>query len=169
MKLFVFLSWCLHLLMADEKLWCNGWAKTDDVMCTAALHRLRLACMDLLDLCPYRNVVAYATDWFIYSIGRYWAKKHNIPLASPGKSLYISITLGLLFITPSPPPPPPPVCLPSLLACYQARYSADGVPLFLIGWLERSGRGLESHYINIVAAQTAKLGSWYEEVEVLET
>lgn len=64
-------------------------------------------------------------------------------LASPGKSLYISITLGsaIQHHTTPPPPPPPPVCLPSLLACYQARYSADGVPLFLIGWLERAGRG----------------------------
>ncbi len=50
---------------------------------------------------------------------------------------------GLLFITPTP------LLLLllllfvflSLLACYQARYSADGVPLFLIGWPERSGRG----------------------------
>ena len=92
-------------------------------------------------------------------------------LASPGKSLYISITLGsaihhhspllpLSSSSPSPPPPSPPVCLPSLLACYQARYSADGVPLFLIGWLERAGRGLCSPYISIVAGQTAELGSW---------
>uniref|UniRef100_A0A672YM03 DNA damage-inducible transcript 4 protein n=1 Tax=Sphaeramia orbicularis TaxID=375764 RepID=A0A672YM03_9TELE len=33
------------------------------------------------------------------------------------------------------PPFPPPVCLSSLLACYQAKYSADGVPLF--DWLPR--------------------------------
>lgn len=66
-------------------------------------------------------------------------------LASPGKSLYISITLGSAIHHHHRTPhllPPPPVCLSSLLACYQARYSADGVPLFLIGWLERRGRGL---------------------------
>lgn len=67
-------------------------------------------------------------------------------LASLGKSLYISITLESAIHHPNPPsplpPPPPPVCLPSLLACYQARYRADGVPLFLIGWLETGGCGL---------------------------
>lgn len=68
-------------------------------------------------------------------------------MASPGKSLYISTTVGSAIhhpSPPSPPPPPPPVCLSSLLACYQARYSSDAVPLFLIGWLAAKGRGLAS-------------------------
>lgn len=60
--------------------------------------------------------------------------------ASPGKSLYICTTTPWSAIHhPNPPPPPlpplPPVCLSSLLACYQARNSSDGVPLFLIGSL----------------------------------
>lgn len=81
---------------------------------------------------------------FIHLMDDIEKKKYNMFFASPGKSLYISITLGPAIHHPNPPSPPPSVCLPSLLACYQARYSADGVPLFLIGWLEMNGRGLTS-------------------------
>lgn len=61
--------------------------------------------------------------------------------ASPGKSLYISTILGSAIHHPNPPSPPP-VFLSALLACYQARFSSDAVPLFLIGWLAMGGRGL---------------------------
>lgn len=58
------------------------------------------------------------------------------------------------------PPLPPTVCLPSPLACYQARYGADGVPPFSIGQAERGGRGLADPYISFVAGSVAELGSW---------
>lgn len=60
-------------------------------------------------------------------------------VASPDKSLDISITPESAIHSPSASPPPPSVCLLSLLACYQARYCADGVPLFLIGSLRSAG------------------------------
>lgn len=75
--------------------------------------------------------------------------------AGPTKRLYISIGLEAAIHHQQPPstastPPPPPrplpplpltVCLPSPLACYQARYGTDGVPPFSIGRAGRGGRG----------------------------
>lgn len=71
-------------------------------------------------------------------------------VASPDKSLYISITPESAIHSPSAPPPSS-VCLLSLLACYQARYCADGVPLFLIGSLRRGGVAKTPIYISFVA------------------
>lgn len=53
-------------------------------------------------------------------------------------------TFPLQWVEATPPSKPlsPPVSLSSLLACYQARYSSQAVPLFLIGWLGENGRGL---------------------------
>ena len=62
-------------------------------------------------------------------------KEYSMTPASPGKSLYISITLGSAVCHPCPPSS----CLSPLLACYQAGYNADGVPPFLIGWLKGAG------------------------------
>lgn len=90
--------------------------------------------------------------------------QYNMIHASLGKSLYISITLESAIHHPNPLPPPPPVCLSSLLACYQARYGADGVPPFLIGWLETGGCGLYRSYKCIVAGTTAEPGSWWRRV-----
>lgn len=74
----------------------------------------------------------------------------NMIPAGPTKCLYISIGLEAAIhhqapsLPPShlnsilPPPLPPTVCLPSPLACYQARYGADGVPPFS-DWPSREG------------------------------
>lgn len=134
-------------------------------MRTATLNQLSLACMDWLNA----HTVQQRHLFIIF----YRTKQYEmIFFSKPGKSQYLSMYISImfpsifpllcvLFIAPNPPSLPP-VCLSSLMARYQARNSADGVSLFLIGWLQASGRGLTTRYINIVAGQTAELGSWCE-------
>ncbi len=80
-------------------------------------------------------------------------------LASPGKSLYISTTLGsaIHHPNPPPPPPPPPVCLSfsagMLPGKIQRRWRAS-----LFDWLAgEEWAWPSSPYINIVAGETAEL------------
>lgn len=136
--------------------------KTDDVMFIATLSRQELS------LQCHQSAAAAVTDsqhkgtkaraepwakalWIV--VGQKQGVQHD-PCRPDQVPVHFHRTGGCYSSAaslPPSPPLPPTVCLPSPLACYQARYGADGVPPFSIGRAGRVGVAKQIPFISFVA------------------